>query len=118
MGMDSIILTGMISLSCGNMADRDNIKQACSTGIEAAARQTGVYESVKREEQKITKDAEDKIREHVNTSTIEVMSTIFLAGRLGLGYNSSFRLGRGPLNGNYVFETNTKDFYLKIGWDL
>jgi hypothetical protein len=118
MGMDSIILTGMISLSCGNISDTKSVKNACSTGIEAAARQSGIYENIKKEEDKLAAKAENKIKEHMSPTTIEIVSTMVLSGRLLFGQNSSFRLGKGPLGENYVFETNSKDFYLKIGWDL
>lgn len=118
MGMDSIVLTGMIALSCGGISDQDNIKQACSSGIEAASRQSGIYENIKRKESKITRDAEDKIKEYVGPTTIGVFSTTFLVGRLAMGYNSSFRLGKGPLGGQVVMETDTRQHFLKIGWDL
>lgn len=118
MGMDSVILTGLMSLSCGNIQGEGNLREACSSGIEAAARQSGIYEDVKKEEQKLTEKAEDKIRENFDTTTIEVMSTTLLAGRLILGYNSSFRFKGGPFKATYVVETNTKNFFLRVGWDL
>jgi hypothetical protein len=118
MSMDSIVLTGMVSLFCGKISDQDNIKQACSSSIEAASRQSGVYENIKREEQRLTRNAEDKIKEYIGPTTIQVFSTTFLIGRLAMGYNTSFRLGKGPLNGQVVVETDTKQYALKIGWDL
>ncbi len=118
MGMDSVILTGLMSISCGNIQGQDNLREACSSGLEAAARQSGVYEEIKKEEKKLTEKAEDKIRENFDTNTLEVMSATILAGRLALGYNSSFRFKGGPFKATYVFETNTKSFFLRIGWDL
>jgi hypothetical protein len=118
MGMDSMVLTGMVSLLCGRISDQANIKQACSSGIEAASRQSGIYENIKQEEQRITKDAEDKIKEYMGQTTIEVFSTTVLIGRLVMGYNTSFRLGKGPLNSQVVAETDTKQHFIKIGWDL
>lgn len=118
MGIDSIILTGMISLSCGNIVDTDNVKQACSSGVEATARQTGVYDDVIKKEKEITSEAEDKIKRYFKTSTIEVFSTTLLIGRLALGYNSSFRLTKGPLGSQVVFETNTVNHFLKFSWDI
>jgi len=118
MAMDSLVLTGMVTLLCGKISNHANIKQACSSGIEAGARQSGIYENIKKEEQRITKSAEDKIREYMGTTTIEVFSTTILMGRLILGYNTSLRLGKGPLNSQIITETDTKQYFIKIGWDL
>jgi hypothetical protein len=118
MGMDSIILTGLVSLSCGSIKDADSVKNACFTGTEAAARQSGVYENIKKEENSLREKIEVRVKENISENALKIMSTTVLSGRLLLGQKSSFVLGKGPLKGNYIIETDSKDIYLKIGWEL
>lgn len=118
MAMDSVILSGLVSLSCGNMQDVNNAKSACSTGIEAFTRQSGIYENVKDQEKIYSTIIENTVKQKLNKKTIDVMSTIAISGSLLLGQRNSFELGEGFLGEKYTFETNLREFQIKIGWDL
>lgn len=118
MGLDSVILTGIISITCGNLGEEQGSRQGCSKGIEAASIQSGIYENLKIQEKKITKNMEDELKKNLNKSTIEAMSTSLLLGRLLLSYNTVFRLGKGLLGETYTLETDTKNTKIRMSIEL
>lgn len=118
MKMDSVIISAFISLSCGNMHDGDNTKNACSSGIEAFTRQSGIYESVKDQEKIYSTMIKNEVKQNLDKETIHIISTMAVSGNLFLGQKSSFKLGEGYLGEKYIFETNLKEFQIKIKWDL
>lgn len=118
MGIDSVFLTGIIAVACNGIPDRGNAQDGCSMGLEMGSKQIGIYEVIKAKEMEVTKQAEDEIKKNIDISTINFFSTTVLLGRVVMGYKTSFRLGIGPLNGDYRLETDSKSATIKIGWDL
>jgi len=117
MGMDSILLTTMVSVMCGGIIDI-NYQKACSSSVEATSIQSGIYDRIKIEEKKAADKAENKVKYYLGIQTVEVASAVMLGVGVLSGSNTLFKLGKGLYEENYYFETNSKNFKFGLSKDF
>lgn len=110
MGLDSILLTGLINLTCNTLpADERQQQLGCETGIEVSAKTSGAYEAIRKREKKIEKKIKQEAKENINATFIDVLAFAALSGRLAMGERVSFRLGKGSYGERYRMSTDLKE---------
>lgn len=113
--MASVILTSMVALSC--TTQDTSSKNACANSIEAFSRQSGIYKTVEVKEKELEKKIEKKLAENLKTST-EAAASLILVTSVAAKNRTVFRLGKGPADGNYIFETDSETYKIGVSWDF
>lgn len=117
MGLDSILLTGLVGAVCGGITstEANQQREGCNAAIEASARQSGIYEVIRKQERKIEKDAKQYVKTNFSPTMIEAVATSALVTRMIMGERTSIKLGRGPWRESYWVEIRGSDFRIGIG---
>lgn len=110
MVVGSLVLTSLITLSCGNLEGND--RDGCSYAVKAGAANTNFDKKAKEFENDIAKDTEDAVRESFGASTIEVMSAILLGARFSSGEVITYRHKKAYL------EVGKQVTIIGVSWNL
>lgn len=115
--MNSIILTGLVTIVCPAHMLPD-YRNACSSSIEATVRESGVYESIKKLEKKQIEKIERKTKSTLGVREAEIAAAAVVVAGILAGGNAIIKLGKGPVKGSYFLETDARSFRLGAGWDF
>jgi hypothetical protein len=107
----------MIGAFCST-SDSPDHKSACSLGAEAAAYQTGIYADLDTWERIQTQNAERIAKNLVRDKDKEKYIVTMMLINTASGKTTNFKLGRGPLDGNYELETGLSNFKLGVRWEF
>ena len=101
--MNSVILTGLMSIGCApvdesynRMAfDEPRVLDSCKRGVTTVFVTSGVDARIVEEERKLEKTGHDFIMETLDIGTLEVMTGIFMVSRAALGGEIAFEIAKG-----------------------
>ena len=114
--MDSVLLTAMVSAMCSGAGS--SYKDACYNAIEATAKESGVYERVKKEEKKREKKLKRSAKEIVGRKNLEMISSTLLLIGVGSGRSVLFKLGEGRYKETYFLRGSKDEAILGLGWNF
>lgn len=123
MGMDSLILTALVGGLCSNPSPSEYLQEysnqrACNLGIEATARQSGVYTRLRQWENKQKNRLERKAKSYIKDENGKVVATLLVTTSIAMGNRAMFKLGKGFFDGNYHLEASNREIELGVGWDF
>lgn len=115
--MNSSIVSAVIATICAGSIGAEH-NQACVSGTEAMASQTGADAKIERWEKNKARNIEKKTKAYLGTAKTETMAAFFLFANTISGKATIFQIGKGPFNEKYELGTNSKDVKLDVKWDF
>lgn len=115
--MNSVILTTMVRIFCSDI-DSIDYKNACSSSIEATARQSGVYESVSSWEKQKSQSAQSTAKQYLSDNSVEMAAYALLTANVASGKDVLIRLKKGSFGEDYYLEGSSRDLKVGVGWEF